>query len=85
VANCPWSRSKKAAALKLGFVTESEFNRVVDPVNPMIQYDNIIATMHKAAFGILFPRLISNWIASQRIAIIQHISGIGPESVSQYK
>jgi hypothetical protein len=47
-------RPKKAAALKLGFLTESEFNRVVDPANPMIQYDNIIATMHKTAFGILF-------------------------------
>ena len=54
VANCPRSRPKKAAALKLGFVTESEFDHFVDPENPMIQYDNIIATMHKTAFGILF-------------------------------
>jgi hypothetical protein len=54
-----------AAALKVCFVTESEFNRVVDRQNPMIQYDNIIALMRKTAFAILIFSVNSRRIASR--------------------
>jgi hypothetical protein len=76
---------KKAVAMKLGFVTESEFDRIVDPANPMIQVTTSLPQCTKLLLNFIFLGQFQIGLPPQWIAIILHTSGIGPVGVSQCK
>jgi hypothetical protein len=53
--------------------------------NPVIQYDNIIAAMHNIGIELYFLRPIQIALPPEWIAIILHVSGIGPVGASKDK